>query len=79
MFESPNTESYPANVVWRPLQRRVPGLSFKPVSEHFQPIGPVGKIKAIAVLSDRALPQLPNVPTAASIGYNLNVRSWNGS
>jgi tripartite-type tricarboxylate transporter receptor subunit TctC len=36
-----------------------------------------GRIKAIAVLSDRKLPQLPGVDTAASAGVDINVRSWN--
>ena len=37
-----------------------------------------GAIKAIAVLSDQKLPQLPNVATAASAGYSdINIRSWN--
>ncbi len=36
-----------------------------------------GKIKALAVLSDRKLPQLPKVETALSAGYEVNVRSWN--
>jgi tripartite-type tricarboxylate transporter receptor subunit TctC len=37
-----------------------------------------GKIKAIAVLSDAKLTQLPNVATVASAGYaDVNVRSWN--
>jgi len=37
-----------------------------------------GKIKAIAVLSDSKLVQLPNVNTAAAAGYaDVNVRSWN--
>jgi tripartite-type tricarboxylate transporter receptor subunit TctC len=37
-----------------------------------------GAIKAIAVLSDQKLLQLPNVATAASAGYSeINIRSWN--
>jgi tripartite-type tricarboxylate transporter receptor subunit TctC len=36
-----------------------------------------GRIKAIAVLSDTKVAQLPNVPTAASAGYAVNVHSWN--
>ena len=36
-----------------------------------------GKIKALAVLSDKPLPQLPGVATAASAGYDVNLRSWN--
>lgn len=37
-----------------------------------------GKIKALAVLTDQPLPQLPGVATAASAGYtDVNVRSWN--
>jgi tripartite-type tricarboxylate transporter receptor subunit TctC len=37
-----------------------------------------GTIKAIAILGDRTLPQIPNVATAASAGYpSVNVRSWN--
>lgn len=36
-----------------------------------------GKIKALAVLSDKPLPQLPGVATAASAGYDVNIRAWN--
>ena len=36
-----------------------------------------GKIKAIAVLSSTKLPELPAVPTAASLGYDLDLKSWN--
>jgi len=36
-----------------------------------------GKIKALAVLSDKPLPQLPGIATAASAGYDVNLRSWN--
>ena len=36
-----------------------------------------GKIKALAVLSDKPQPQLPGVATAASAGYDVNLRSWN--
>lgn len=36
-----------------------------------------GKIKALAVLSDKPLPQLSGIPTAASAGYDVNLRSWN--
>ena len=37
-----------------------------------------GKIKAIAVLSDRKLPQLPKTETASAAGYgDLNLRAWN--
>jgi len=37
-----------------------------------------GAVKAIAVLSDQKLPQLPNVATAVSAGYgDINIRSWN--
>ncbi len=36
-----------------------------------------GKIKALAVLSDQPLPQLPGVATAASAGHDVNLRSWN--
>ena len=37
-----------------------------------------GTIKAIAALSDRPLPQAPQVPTAAAAGYpDVNLRSWN--
>jgi len=36
-----------------------------------------GKIKALALLSDQPLPQLPGVATAASAGYDMNIRSWN--
>ncbi|MGZ3362277.1 MAG: tripartite tricarboxylate transporter substrate-binding protein [Xanthobacteraceae bacterium] len=37
-----------------------------------------GKIKALAVLTDQRLAQLPDVATAASFGYgDVNIRSWN--
>ena len=37
-----------------------------------------GTIKAIAALSDRPLPQAPQVSTAAAAGYpGVNLRSWN--
>ena len=37
-----------------------------------------GKIRALAVLTDRRLPQLPEVATAASYGYgDVNIRAWN--
>ncbi len=36
-----------------------------------------GRIKAIAVLSARRLPQLPRTGTAAEAGYQLDARSWN--
>jgi tripartite-type tricarboxylate transporter receptor subunit TctC len=37
-----------------------------------------GKIRALAVLTDRRLPQLPDVATAASYGYgDVNIRAWN--
>jgi tripartite-type tricarboxylate transporter receptor subunit TctC len=37
-----------------------------------------GTIKAIAALSDRPLPQAPQVPTVAAAGYpDVNLRSWN--
>lgn len=36
-----------------------------------------GKIKALAVLSDQPLPQLPGVATAANQGYDVNIRAWN--
>jgi len=36
-----------------------------------------GKIKALAVLSDKPVPQLPGIATAASAGYDVNLRSWN--
>jgi tripartite-type tricarboxylate transporter receptor subunit TctC len=36
------------------------------------------KIRALAVLTDRRLPQLPEVATAASYGYgDVNIRAWN--
>jgi tripartite-type tricarboxylate transporter receptor subunit TctC len=36
------------------------------------------KIKAIAVLADQPLPQLPGVATAADAGYrDVNIRAWN--
>jgi tripartite-type tricarboxylate transporter receptor subunit TctC len=37
-----------------------------------------GTIKAIAVLGDQTLPQVPQVATAAAAGYpDVNLRSWN--
>ncbi len=37
-----------------------------------------GTVKALAVLSDQKVPQLPDVETAASAGYtDVNVRAWN--
>ena len=36
-----------------------------------------GKLKALAVLSNTRLSQLPGVATAAEAGYALDVRSWN--
>jgi tripartite-type tricarboxylate transporter receptor subunit TctC len=37
-----------------------------------------GKIKALAVLTERKLPQLPEVATAASFGYGgVDIRAWN--
>ena len=37
-----------------------------------------GSVKAIAVLSDRKVPQLPDVATVASAGYaDVNIRAWN--
>lgn len=36
-----------------------------------------GRIKAIAVLSNARLPQLPGVATATEAGYALDIRSWN--
>ncbi|WP_028352640.1 tripartite tricarboxylate transporter substrate-binding protein [Bordetella petrii] len=36
-----------------------------------------GKLKAIAVLSDTRLPQLPGVATAVEAGHALDLRSWN--
>ena len=36
-----------------------------------------GKIKAVAVLAARKLPQWPQVGTAASAGVDLDLRSWN--
>lgn len=37
-----------------------------------------GKIKAVSVLTDSKLPQLPELGTAASAGYgDVNIRSWN--
>jgi tripartite-type tricarboxylate transporter receptor subunit TctC len=37
-----------------------------------------GTIKAVAVLSDERVPQLPNVATVASAGHpEVNVRAWN--
>ena len=36
-----------------------------------------GKIKPLAVLSAQPLAQLPGVPTAASLGLDLDLKSWN--
>lgn len=37
-----------------------------------------GKLKAMAVLLNARIPQLPNIPTAAEQGYpDVNVKSWN--
>jgi tripartite-type tricarboxylate transporter receptor subunit TctC len=37
-----------------------------------------GKVKALAVLTDRKLAQLPDVATASSFGYgDVNIRAWN--
>jgi tripartite-type tricarboxylate transporter receptor subunit TctC len=37
-----------------------------------------GKIKALAVLTERKLPQLPEAATAASFGYrDVDIRAWN--
>jgi tripartite-type tricarboxylate transporter receptor subunit TctC len=37
-----------------------------------------GTVKAISVLGDQALPQVPQVSTAAAAGYpDVNLRSWN--
>jgi tripartite-type tricarboxylate transporter receptor subunit TctC len=37
------------------------------------------KIRALAVIADKRLPQLPNVPTAAEAGFpNLDVVGWHG-
>jgi len=37
-----------------------------------------GKVKALAVLTDRRLAQLPDVATASSFGYgDVNIRAWN--
>jgi tripartite-type tricarboxylate transporter receptor subunit TctC len=36
-----------------------------------------GKIKAVAVLSRSRLAELPGVPTVASLGHELDLKSWN--
>ena len=36
-----------------------------------------GRVKVIAVLGDRKLPQLPGVDTAVAAGYDLHLQAWN--
>lgn len=49
-------------------------ILYGPMAQHLQS----GKLKALGVLSDKRLPQLPNVPTLAEQGVSFNSPLWYG-